>query len=134
MAGIDRTGLLETVAAYNKAVAGDQEDEQGRTNLCNGVGDLVPIAEGPFYAYPAKTLMTTTYCGIAISPEAKVTAIDGTHIEGLFAVGEVTGGFHGAAYMTGTSLGKGAVFGRLAALAIAKERASTADQPTAAVQ
>ena len=36
-------------------------------------------------------------------------------IDGLYAIGEVTGGFHGAAYMTGTSLGKGAVFGRIVA-------------------
>ena len=38
--------------------------------------------------------------------------VDGDVIDGLYAIGEVTGGFHGAAYMTGTSLGKGAVFGR----------------------
>jgi len=39
----------------------------------------------------------------------------GEPIPGLFAAGEVTGGFHGAGYMTGSSLGKAAVFGRVAA-------------------
>ncbi|WP_413250205.1 FAD-dependent oxidoreductase [Sinomonas flava] len=118
-AGIDAAGLIETVAAYNRAVAGEEPDAFGRTGLVNGTGDLVPVLQAPFYAYPAKTLMTSTYCGLTITPEARVKDVDGRVIEGLFAVGEVTGGFHGAAYMTGTSLGKGAVFGRIAARAIA---------------
>lgn len=85
----------------------------GRANLCNGVGDLQEITQAPFYAYPAKTLMTTTYAGLTITPQGQVTDVDGEVIEGLYAVGEVTGGFHGAAYMTGSSLGKGAVFGKI---------------------
>lgn len=117
-AGIDPAGLAATVANYNQVAAGNRTDDFGRTGLCNGIGALLPIEQAPFYAYPAKTLMTTTYCGITITPRAKVTAVDGEVIEGLYAVGEVTGGFHGKAYMTGTSLGKGAVFGRIAAFDI----------------
>ncbi|WP_229232004.1 FAD-dependent oxidoreductase [Sinomonas cyclohexanicum] len=117
-AGINAVGLVETVEAYNRAVAGEQPDAYGRTGLVNGTGDLVPVLHPPFYAYPAKTLMTSTYCGLTITPQAQVKDVTGHVIEGLFAVGEVTGGFHGAAYMTGTSLGKGAVFGRIAAHAI----------------
>ncbi|WP_127130951.1 FAD-dependent oxidoreductase [Georgenia sp. SYP-B2076] len=128
VAGIDPAGLAETVARYNTAIAGQGEDEVGRTALCNGVGELTPISEAPFYAYPAKSLMTTTYCGITISPRGAVVDIDGEIIEGLYAVGEVTGGFHGAAYMTGTSLGKGAVFGRLVALDAAGRRGATVDR------
>lgn len=115
VAGIDAAGLLETVTRYNASVSGEQADEVGRTNLCNGVGELLPLDQAPFYAYPAKALMTTTYCGITINTEAQVVDIDGDLIDGLYAIGEVTGGFHGAAYMTGTSLGKGAVFGRIVA-------------------
>ena len=115
MAGIDATELQQTVARYNASIAGGEADEAGRTNLCNGVGELLPLDQAPFYAYPAKSLMTTTYCGITINTEAQVVDIDGDVIDGLYAIGEVTGGFHGAAYMTGTSLGKGAVFGRIVA-------------------
>lgn len=115
VAGIDAAGLLETVTRYNASVSGEQADEVGRTNLCNGVGELSPLDQAPFYAYPAKALMTTTYCGITINTQAQVVDIDGDLIDGLYAIGEVTGGFHGAAYMTGTSLGKGAVFGRIVA-------------------
>jgi fumarate reductase flavoprotein subunit len=126
-AGIDPARLQATIDAYNAAVAGDQEDEFGRTGLCNGVGKLLPIVQGPFYAYPAKTLMTTTYCGITVNPQAQVLDVSGAVIEGLYAAGEVTGGFHGAAYMTGTSLGKGALFGRVAAQSVA---ASLSEQIT----
>ena len=113
--GIAPQALADTVARYNSSVAGHQPDEVGRSSLCNGVGDLLPIDTAPFFAYPAKSLMTTTYCGITINPSGEVLDVDGDVIQGLYAIGEVTGGFHGAAYMTGTSLGKGAVFGRITA-------------------
>ena len=115
IAGIDAGALADTIRKYNAVVAGGQPDEVGRSSLCNGVGELLSIDQAPFYAYPAKSLMTTTYCGLTITDRGQVLDVDGEVIDGLYAIGEVTGGFHGAAYMTGTSLGKGAVFGRIAA-------------------
>lgn len=125
IAGIDSTGLVDTVTRYNAAVRGEQPDEVGRTSLCNGVGQLAVLDKPPFYAYPAKSLMTTTYCGLTITPAGQVIDVDGDVIDGLYAIGEVTGGFHGAAYMTGTSLGKGAVFGRIVAQHAAAALAAT---------
>lgn len=122
LAGIDPAGLVETVEGYNAVASGEHADPVGRTSLCNGVGELLPIDHAPFYAYPAKSLMTTTYCGITIDPHGQVLDVDGEVINGLYAIGEVTGGFHGAAYITGTSLGKGAVFGRI----VAQHAAATA--------
>ncbi|MCF2573857.1 FAD-dependent oxidoreductase [Brevibacterium sp. UCMA 11754] len=119
-AGIDADALVKTVAEYNAAI-GEDTDEFGRTSLCNGVGDPAPIVQAPFYAYPAKSLMTTTYCGLTVTPDAEVTDVDGDIIDGLFGVGEVIGGFHGAAYMTGSSLAKGAVFGHAVGQRIATE-------------
>jgi len=115
IAGIDPAGLADTVARYNAAVDGAADDEVGRTSLCNGVGELTRIETPPFYAYPAKSLLTSTFSGLTITPTGQVTDVDGVVIDGLHAVGEVTGGYHGAAYITGTSLGKGAVFGRIVA-------------------
>jgi fumarate reductase flavoprotein subunit len=123
--GIDPTGMVATVTRYNAAVRGERPDEVGRTSLCNGVGQLAVLDKPPFYAYPAKSLMTTTYCGLTITPAGQVTDVDGDVIDGLYAIGEVTGGFHGAAYMTGTSLGKGAVFGRIVARHAAAALAAT---------
>lgn len=119
--GVDPQRLRQTVEDYNAAVRGGRPDAQNRTSLCNGVGELVPIEQGPFYAYPAKALMTSTYCGLTVTPHGQVEDVFGETIAGLYAVGEVVGGFHGAAYMTGTSLGKGAVFGHLIAQNIAAE-------------
>lgn len=113
-AGIDPNGLVNTVSRYNAAVRGEADDDFGRRALCNNTGKLIEIGRPPFYAYPAKTLMTSTYCGLTVNPDAKVLDVAGTPIRGLYAAGEVTGGFHGTAYMTGTSLGKAALFGRIA--------------------
>jgi fumarate reductase flavoprotein subunit len=44
-----------------------------------------------------------------------VMRVDGSRIEGLYAAGEIVGGFHGASYMTGTALTKALVFGVVAA-------------------
>jgi fumarate reductase flavoprotein subunit len=115
VAGIDASALGDTIAQYNEVVSGARADPLGRSSLVNGGGALVPIETAPFYAYPAKSLMTTTYAGITVTPRGEVTRIDGSVIPGLFAVGEIIGGFHGEAYMTGSSLGKGAVFGRVVA-------------------
>lgn len=120
--GVDPVRLVETVQRYNSVAMDGGDDEVGRTSLCNGVGDLVPIVQAPFYAYPAKSLMTTTYCGVKVTPDAEVVDVSGDVIPGLYAIGEVVGGFHGAAYSTGTSLGKGAIFG----LHVAKQAAARA--------
>lgn len=120
--GVDGERLVQTVERYNRAATEGTADELGRENLCNGVGELRPIVQPPFYAYPAKSLMTTTYCGVRVSPDAEVVDVEGAAIPGLYAIGEVVGGFHGAAYMTGTSLGKGAIFG----LHVARQAAARA--------
>ncbi|RFA10879.1 reductase flavoprotein subunit [Subtercola boreus] len=122
LAGIDAAALEQTVERYNTAVRGLGDDEFQRNGLCNGVGELLPIVAPPFYAYPAKALMTSTYCGLTIRPDGRVLRVDGSAIDGLYAIGEVTGGFHGAAYMTGTSLGKGAVFGSIVAKTLRNAR------------
>lgn len=121
--GVDGDRLAQTVERYNRAIVEGAADDLGRESLCNGVGELRPITQPPFYAYPAKSLMTTTYCGLKVTPDAEVVDVEGSVIPGLYAVGEVVGGFHGAAYMTGTSLGKGAIFG----LHVARQAAVRAD-------
>ncbi|MBN9177497.1 MAG: FAD-dependent oxidoreductase [Microbacterium sp.] len=123
LVGVDGERLERTIERYNAAIAANETDEQGRSSLCNGVGALRPIVRAPFYAYPAKSLMTTTYCGVKVNTDAQVIDVEGAVIDGLYAVGEVAGGFHGAAYMTGTSLGKGAIFG----LHVAREAAARAE-------
>ena len=112
--GVDPLRLRETVESYNDAVRKGLEDPFGRRHLTHRFGSLVTIEEPPFYAYPSTSAIIATYAGITVDRHARVLDVFGDPIPRLFAAGEVMGGFHGAAYMTGTSLGKATVFGRIA--------------------
>lgn len=52
-----------------------------------------------------------SYCGLAINQEGAVLTAGGRVIPGLYAAGEVTGSFHGEAFIGGTALGKAIIFG-----------------------
>lgn len=116
---IDPATLKATVDRYNGFVDAGLDADFGRTNLVHHHGSLRRIEAAPFYAYPSTAVVFGTYCGLHVDPQARVIDVDGDVIPGLCAAGEVVGGFHGAAYMTGSALGKAVVFGRLAALGLA---------------
>jgi fumarate reductase flavoprotein subunit len=107
--------LAETIAQYNRFVTAECDKEFGRKHLVHNHGELRRIVRGPFYAYPSTAAVFGTYCGLRIDNEMRVIDVFGQRIDGLLAAGEVVGGLHGAAYMTGSSLGKAAIFGRIAA-------------------
>jgi flavocytochrome c len=106
--------LLHTVKTYNDAV-NNGNDNFGRNHLVHNYGALRKIEQPPFYAYPSTTAIFGTYCGVVTTPDTQVVDVFGKPIEGLYAAGEMMGGFHGGAYMTGSALGKAAVFGFIAA-------------------
>jgi fumarate reductase flavoprotein subunit len=108
-------GLLATVARYNRSVDDGHDVEFGRKTLVHRHGTLRRIEDGPFYAYPSTAAVFGTYCGLRIDAQMKVIDVFDQPIAGLYAAGEVVGGFHGGAYMTGSALGKALVFGRIAA-------------------
>lgn len=116
--GMDPAVLAATLADYNAGVAAGAAP--GRNGLCNGTGTPPPIEEPPFHAFPCGTALLATYCGLAVDAEGAVLDEVGQRIPGLFAAGEITGGFHGAAYMTGSALGKAGVFGLAAGAAAAR--------------
>lgn len=121
-AGLDPTAVAETVARYNKAVETGNDTEFGRKGLASGKGQLVKIEKGPFFIYPAVGAMIGTYCGIRITPRAEVLDVYGEKIPHLYAAGEMTGGVHGASYMTGTAFSKAMCFGRIAVRTIASQK------------
>ena len=114
-AGIDAQGLARTIAAYNGAVDAGADAAFGRFGLSTGYGTLARIDQPPFYAYPSRSVIVATYCGVAVDAQMRVRDVFDTVIPGLYAAGEVTGGLHGSAYMTGSGLGKACIFGRIAA-------------------
>jgi fumarate reductase flavoprotein subunit len=102
------------VRRYNGFVEAGIDPEFGRSNLIGDIGALVPIARAPYYAYPCTTALLSTYGGLAVDSQTRVIDVHGAPIPGLYAAGEVTGGLHGASYLSGSSLAKSAIFGRLA--------------------
>jgi fumarate reductase flavoprotein subunit len=112
--GIDAAGLTATVARYNADAVSGRDSLFGRDGLANHYGKLRAIERPPFYGYPSTSAVLATYAGVAVDEASLVLDVFGEPIDRLFAAGEVVGGFHGAAYMTGSSLGKGAIFGRIA--------------------
>lgn len=107
--------LRNTVERYNRFVDDGHDADFGRESLVHRQGQLRRIEQGPFYAYPSTAAVFGTYCGLRVDAEMRVVDVFDEVIEGLYAAGEVVGGFHGGAYMTGSALGKAVVFGRVAA-------------------
>lgn len=117
--GLPPETLTKTVGEYNARIAAGQPDPLGRATLSGGVGTPVPLVTPPFYGFPSTTVVLATYAGVTVDSGARVLDVFGAPIAGLYAAGEVTGGFHGAGYQTGTSIGKSAIFGRIAGAAAA---------------
>ncbi|MEU5879824.1 FAD-dependent oxidoreductase [Spirillospora sp. NPDC047279] len=119
--GLPEGSLRKTVAEYNAAIATGTPDPLGRAHLSGGVGERAPIDRPPFYAQPSGTVVLATYCGLTVDTRMRVLDWWGEPIARLYAAGEIVGGFHGAGYMTGTSIGKSGVFGRIAGTHAAAE-------------
>lgn len=112
--GLPEGSLEATVAEYNRRVTAGEPDEFGRRHQAGSVGELFPIEQPPYYAHRSGTVVLATYCGLTVDTELRVLDVFGMEIPGLYAAGEVIGGFHGDGYMTGSSIGKSGIFGRLA--------------------
>lgn len=113
--GIPEHNLLNTVSTYNSNILGGKDEEFGRNTLTHTFGTPIPIEQKPYYAMETTVAMLATYAGLSVNVDAEVLNAFNEPIPGLYAAGEIAGGFHGAGYMTGSSLGKAAIFGRVGA-------------------
>jgi len=132
--GVDVAGLTATIAAYNAACTGDPATFDA--TRCDGLkasGRLHPpksswaraIAEPPFLAWPLIGAVAYTFGGIATDERAQVLR-RGHPFPGLYAAGEITGHFYGAA-PNAVSVLRAFVFGGIAGReAVAYLRARTA--------
>jgi fumarate reductase flavoprotein subunit len=111
--GAPSNTLRKTIDHYNTGAKNGRDMDFGRTTLSGRVGSLTCIDTPPFYAYESKSHFLATYAGLTVDDEMHVLTVKGK-IPGLYAAGEVVGGFHGASYHTGTALGKAIIFGRIA--------------------
>ena len=126
MLGLDAVAAIKTLIDYNRAAdrsagfAPDALDGKRNPRLAAGEDNwAVPIEAPPFRAYAVTGGITFTFGGIRIGGSAEV--LDGVDrpIPGLFASGELTGGFFFINYPLGCGLTRGAVFGKLAGEAAA---------------
>jgi tricarballylate dehydrogenase len=102
--------LRATLAEFNRAV-----DEGTTAALAPPKSNFAErIDQPPFYAYVVTGGMTFTFGGVHITPKAEVLNKKKAVIAGVYAAGEVTGGFFYNNYPAGSSLTRCAVFGEIA--------------------
>ena len=73
----------------------------------------VKIERPPFICYPLECRVNFTFGGIKTNLDAQVLDTNGNPIKNLYAVGEMTGLYHGK-YLGGTSFLRSMVFGKIA--------------------
>ena len=116
--GIPAEKLAETVARYNESCEiGEDRDFGKRKEL------LFPIEKGPFIALKMGTVLLQVVGGLAINTRMEVLDTERKPIDGLYAVGDTTGGMYGHEYVTtilGNSHGRALTWGYIAAETIAE--------------
>lgn len=124
--GIDTDRLKRTIDGFNQAIQDGQFDSSRRDGKrTQGVlpaksNWAVPLDSPPFHAYSATCGITFTYGGLRIDGHSRVLTMEGRVIPGLWAAGEITGGFFYHNYPSGSGLMRGAVTGRIAGMSAAQ--------------
>ena len=121
--GMNAAAMVDTVNKYNGYVDAGKDPEFDRKNLVGTSGKLVKIDTAPFYAVISVPGTTHYNGGLKVNPQMQVLNVFGEKIPGLYAAGEVTGGFHGKGYVSGSAVGMAVIYGRIAGINAAKEKA-----------
>lgn len=133
---VDPDGLENTIARFNENVARGEDPDFGRgkslydlyygdTSREGALKTLGPIDQAPYYACRIYAGALGTKGGPKINSKSEVVNVRGGRIPGLYAAGNVSGGFTGMAYPgAGATLGPGIVFGHIAG----KEAASSVNR------
>ena len=127
--GVNVGAFSKTMADFNSATPADAM-ERFSAFQCDGVSTgnklaipktnwALPINKGPFVAYGVTCGVTFTYGGLKTDVGARVLNNEDMPMPGLWAVGEIAGGFFAFNYPGGAGLTKGAVFGKIAGRAAA---------------
>lgn len=121
-ADIDSAGLIETVAAYNRAARGEQPDPFGKQTT-----DMVPLVQPPFYAMDISInskflpLPVITFGGLRIEERSGLVMDEaGQTIPGLYAAGRTAVGVASNTYVSGLSFADCVFSGRRVARHIAR--------------
>jgi fumarate reductase flavoprotein subunit len=112
--GLEPDALEKAVEDYNLGVREGRDPEFGRSSLSAGYGERTQVDTAPYYGYWSVAGVTSTYGGLKVNADMRVQHVLDKGIEGLYAAGEIIGGFHGNSYVSGSSLSKSVIFGRIA--------------------
>jgi tricarballylate dehydrogenase len=121
-AGIDPVRFARTVGEFNAAVISDgkpfvpYELDGRRTEglSLDKTNWAQKIDTPPYAAFAVICGLTMTYGGLKTDEKARVIDTADRPFAGLYAVGEVTGGYFYHTYLGGSGLIRGAVMGRIA--------------------
>ena len=108
--GCDAATLQATIDAHNANCADGTDEEFGRPIYAENYLVDTP----PYYACRRAPAVHHTMGGVVVNTEQQVLNEQGGVIAGLFAAGEVTGGFHGANRVGGNAVSEALTTGRLA--------------------
>ena len=105
---MDPATLKATIDDFNAAIDGDATHGLDiEKSAC-----ALPVKTPPFYAFfPLVPGGTQCFGGVYIDADCRALEADGTPIEGLYAVGELAGGFFAYDYVGGASLTRCVVTG-----------------------
>lgn len=129
--GVDAGGLERTVESFNGAIDGsvafDPSGLDGRRT--SGLGPdksnwAVELDSPPYYAITVTGGLTFTFGGLKTNVRAEALDDEGRPVEGLYAAGEIQGGFFVHNYPSGSSLVRSTVYGRAAGYGAAAYAAS----------
>jgi fumarate reductase flavoprotein subunit len=116
---VDPKTFVATVKRYNELVASGKDDDFGKP-----VDRLIPVLKAPFYGIHRRVRVSTICSGILVNDNHQALDADGKPIKGLYAIGNLGGGFYGGVdyplTVFGLSLGRCYTFGYLAGKHVAK--------------
>ena len=119
--GIPPAALAATVSEFNNSTVDGRYsplelDDLSTQGLVPPKSNwALPLAKGPFLAWPISSANCFTFGGLRCNVNAQVLDHDGRPIPSLYAAGETMGLYYGR-YTGATSVLRGAVFGRIAGL------------------
>jgi len=115
--GIPKTSLIKTMNRYNADILRGED----RCFHKSVQPWMKPILNAPFYAMRMCAKTHYTCGGLGTDSSGHVLFLDNTRIDGLYAVGEVTGNTHGANRLGSCSVTECFVMGRIVGQTISKQ-------------
>lgn len=108
--GVDAAALAATVERFNSACDAGVDSEFGRANL----PVTLKLTTAPYYATRTAPAMHHTMGGVHIDTQARALDSAGNVIPGLYAAGEVAGGFSGENRVSGNAILEAIAEGKIA--------------------